>query len=138
MDKPKVTDLSGFDEAGESLQLLLDRRRCALLPRIVKRIAEQREITIRPVNLVQIHVVGLQLLKAAIQCVLDTPLSYQAGASTYSSESAPLRGYLGRYDQFVARLFLEPTTKIVLGTALGLRFRRYGIHFRHVDEIDAA
>src|SRR5258706_11658957 len=134
----QVTDLSGLDEAGESLQLLFDRRRSTLLLRVIERIAEQRQITVRPMNLVKIDVVRLQPLETAVEGLLNGFPADGPGPAANPAKSTALRRYFCSDEQLVARLLFEPAAEIGFGTPLRFGLRRYRIHFRHVDEIDAA
>src|SRR5258708_2658446 len=89
-------------------------------------------------NLVQVDVVRLQTLEAAVQGLLYGFPADESGPAANPVESPALCRNFCSDDELFARLLFEPAAEIGFGAALGLRPRGYGIHLRRIDEIDAA
>ncbi len=132
-----VADLAGADELVHRLDLLEDRGGRLLLRGVVAHRPEHRDVPLRPVDLVEVDVVGAQALERVVDRPADVLLRERGLAAAHPLAVAPGAGDLGRDHDLVARLAREPGADDRLGPRVGLRAGRDRVHLRGVDEVDA-
>jgi len=134
-----VADLAGLDQALQGVQHfqeVLFFRLGIELGREVPGPAEVVGAPVGPVQLVQVNVVGLQPAQAAFDGLQQRGLGDGAAVTDPGLAGA---GHLGGEDDLVAGAAgLEPVTDDGLGGAVGLGAGWNGVHFRGVEEVDAA
>ena len=93
-------------------------------------------MTIGPVELIEVEVVGLQALQACVQGLVDLLAGMPRPAPQVFHATSGTRRLAGD-DQVVAlATLLQPAADIGFGAALRLGLRRHRIHLGGVDEID--
>jgi hypothetical protein len=89
-------------------------------------------------ELVEVHVVGLEAPQAAVDGLGDLPPVEPGRLAAYVVEPVGGTGRLGGQDDPIAPAAGgEPFADDLLGAATGLPARRGGIHLGGIDEIDA-
>ena len=132
-----VAHLADFDQLCQYLQLFGDGSGLAFLCNVVAGGAEHRYVAIRPMNLVQVHIVCLQAAQAAVDGG-GKVLAVDARCAAYPVEAASRTCDLRGDDELVALLSLEPSTDVSLGAMCRLGSRCDRVHFGGVYEVDAA
>ena len=130
-------DLAFPDEIVEGAQRLLEIRSQRRLL-LEGQNAEIVELALRPVELVEIDVVGLEAPEAPFQRGAQMGAIEPGFAAANPGQGGIRPGGLGREDHLVALSASgEPAPDDLLGPAIGLGAGRHGIHLRRVPEIDA-
>ncbi|MNT35689.1 hypothetical protein D3C72_1717250 [compost metagenome] len=135
-----MTDLAGLHQFSERLQLFGDFGKRALLVLTggveAPGAAEMIGAAIRPVNLVEVDVVGLQPLEAGIHRLADGGGVDIATAANIISPGAGDLG--GEHDLIAPAGLFEPAADILLGPALCFGGNGGGrIKLGRIEEIDA-
>ena len=130
--------LPSCDQFGEGFELLADRRAYPILRWIELPLAEHRLVAFRPVQLVEVDVIGLQALQGAFDGGADVGAVECRRPAANPVEIARGSGDLGRDDDLLALLALQPAPDDALRSAESPGARRHGVHLGGVDEIDAA
>ncbi len=138
--QPDGADLAGLHAVVQRLELLVhvgERPLAVLAKRVVAPgLAEVEMAAVRPVDLVEIDIVGLQALQAGIDRLADR----RAGDRLALADIGPAgAGDLGGKHHVLALAGLgEPVADDRLGERIGLRRKRRGrVEFGGVEEIDA-
>ncbi len=108
------------------------------LGRVELVLPEHRHIALRPMQLVEVDVIRFQASQRTLQCGLDIVAIEYPRAVAQPSHGPARPGHLGRQDHLVARLPGEPAANDGLRHEAGLGARRYRVHLRRIDEVDAA
>ena len=132
-----VAQLAFADQFGERFQLGADRRAVALLVGLVLPLPEHRLVAFRPVQLIEVDVVGLQALQRAFDGGADVGAVDCQRAAADPVEVAAGAGDLGGNDDLFPRLPLEPAADDAFRGAAGFGAGRHRIHLGGVEEIDA-
>ena len=131
-----MANLAGLEHRGHALDLFMNRGARFFFRRIELGGAEIGHVALRPVNLVKVDVIGAQPREAGIHRLRNHTLG-EIGAAVAYPVAPPRPGDLGGDDQALAILASEPGAEIFFRESLCFRIRRYRIHFRSVDEVDA-
>jgi hypothetical protein len=127
-----VAHLAGADEIAQHLQRVLERSEVRLVGVLVAQMAKEVGGTAGPVHLIEVHVVGLQPLEAAVDRLHEVPAveSVVAATDVVQPQNVARARYLGGQDDAVAAAPLpDPTADDPLGGAIGFGPRRHGVHF---------
>ncbi|MCY1243041.1 hypothetical protein D9M72_560440 [compost metagenome] len=111
--------------------------RLVLLGRVVgPGIAEMVVTAVRPMDLVEVDIVGFQASKAGVDCLFD---AFRRGRTAIANIGPAGAGDLGReHDVVAAAALCQPLADEALGIAVGLgRERRRRVEFCRIDEIHA-
>ena len=133
------SDLAAGDELAQYAEDLVDGMAVALQMEVIEAF-EHAHRPVRPVQLVEVDVIGLKALEAALDRLHDLgrALPRRGPILAQPGHLAPA-GDLGRDHHFVALPARgEPGADNRLGASLRLRLGRDRVDFRSVDEIDAA
>ncbi|EDT42158.1 hypothetical protein BamMEX5DRAFT_2028 [Burkholderia ambifaria MEX-5] len=135
-------DLAGLHEFREHTQRFLDRHRIRIVDPRIRRAAECRRAAIGPVQLVQVDIVGLQALEAAVerlgQVLAIELVAFAADVARIVRLPRRARDLRREHDPVALRTMLrEPGADVLLRAALGVRLRRDRVHLRGVDQRDA-
>ena len=109
----------------------------ALLGRIELPLAEHRLVAFRPVQLVEVDVIGLQPLQRTVDGGADVGAVHGRRAAANPVEIARRAGDLGRDHDLLAPLALQPAPDDAFRHAESPGARRHGVHLGGVEEIDA-
>jgi len=132
-----MAHLSGFDHIRHDLQLLGNGGAVVFLCNVITGRTEHRYITVRPMDLVEVDVVGLQPFKAVVYRSGNVfPVDVRAVADP--GKTARGSGNLGGDDQLIAALVFQPGADITPGAPLRFGARRNRIHFGGIDEVHSA
>src|SRR3989338_9928602 len=98
--------------------------------------AEKVGLSLRPVHLVEVHVVGAEALQSTVYRAFDTYAVKARSIVARANERARPRD-LACNDEVIAIFSLcEPIADVAFGQSLLLFHRLYRIHFRGIDEIN--
>jgi hypothetical protein len=117
------------------LQLFQNWRGFAFVVWVIRGLSKKRHVAIRPVDLIQIDVVGLQAFEAAVNGLLDV-FSVDSGAVTHPSKSTRWPSDFAGDNEFVTLLVFEPSAYVFFSAKTGFCFGRHRIHLGGVYEID--
>src|SRR5690606_37173133 len=105
-------------------------------------VAEGAEIVgpaLRPVDLIEVEVIGLQARQGALDGLADMvpgePRPAPHGAAIAAPH--PPRHLAGKDDVAAPAPRLQPAADVVLGAALGLGHAGHRVELRGIDEVDA-
>ena len=127
--------LAGIDQFLEGRQCLFQIGGLLVLVVGIAQATEEVGRTVRPVQLVEIDVVGVQACKACVDGLMKMGASQARSAADVLDTGA---GSLGGDDHVVAALAaLEPGAYIALGQSLGFGLGWHRVHLGGVDEVDA-
>ena len=135
--QPPVANLARPHQRAHRLDLLGDGGALALGGGVEHRVAEVGQVSLRPVDLVEVDAIGLQAPKAGLAGLRDVG-PVQVGAPAAYPVAPAGAGDLGGDHEPVAVVAGKPAAEILLGPALGFGPRRHRIHLRGVDEVDPA
>src|SRR5690606_19093299 len=133
-----MADLAGAHQVVQYLQGILYGSDLLLGVVLVAELAEEAGVPGRPVQLIEIDMLGLQAPQTALQCSGDV-LTGEAGGAVADMVHGPARpGDLGGEDppRALATLAKQLADDALAGT-LGFAPGRYRVHLRAVDEVDA-
>jgi hypothetical protein len=104
---------------------------------LVAELAEEIGLAVRPVQLVQVDVVGAQAPQAVVQGLLDVGRSRRFLPPRTCGSQSPGPATLLAMIRRSRPPRREPAADVLLGAAHGLALGRHRIHLGGVDEIDA-
>src|SRR5690606_33005342 len=135
-----VADLAGLDLLGEYREGLLDRHALLALAPGVVALTEEVGAAIRPVQLVDVQVVGLQSIQAAVER-LDDVLRIMASLAVADVRRLGLTwrtdDLAGKDDVLATTGLRQPAADEALRTAPGLATRGRRVHLGRIDQVDA-
>lgn len=132
-----MADLPRLDEAGQGGQGFPQRHSLALLLRLEVGLAEHGHVAIRPVQLVEVDIIRLQARERAVERQLQIAPAETELPGPDPVQRPPGTGRLGRQDDAVAGLALQPGAHVALGQPRRLGPRRDRVHLGGIDEVDA-
>ena len=138
--QPEIAHFAGPYEVAKNFELLLDGSRVPLSGGVVVRFAELGHVAIRPVDLIEVNVIGLEALKAQIggfrNVLAVDPLLSVAFTNPGHAIGGP--GDLRGDNELVSFVFREPLSEALLCPSLSFGSVWHGIDLGGIDEVDAA
>ena len=133
------TDGADFPRPDQFIQRgqhFVGRGEIPLIGRVVAALAEVVGVPVRPVNLIEVHVVGLKPFQAFLQGSRDPLFRMLQIAAADIGEHIARADDLGRQHHLVAvAARRHPAADDPFGVAIGLFAGRNGIHLGGIDEI---
>ena len=102
--------------------------------------AEVIDAPLRPVQLVEVEVVGVQAGERGVAGGVDLRAGEARTAANVVLAVIAARGagdFAGEDDVIAFAAALQPTAEVLFGAGVGLAPRRHGVHFGGVDEVHA-
>ena len=133
-----LADLAGAYQLIQRLQYLFQRGEVLLLMAVAE-LAEVVGASLRPMQLVEIQIVGLQALEAGVECRVQMGAIVLELAVANVVDAVAGAGDLAcQYPLGAGAACLEVAADDALGAAIGFCSWRDGVHLGCVEEVDAA
>ena len=133
-----IANLTGALEFGQRVQRIQQGDDWRGIGPGVAQLAETVGRALRPVDLIEVEIIGLQTLQAVVQSIADVfaiQLVVRTNAAVVIAGRAA--DFRGDNQLFAIAALRQPVADVGFRQALGFRARRDGIHFSDINQVNA-
>ncbi|MNZ94649.1 hypothetical protein D3C78_1137630 [compost metagenome] len=136
---PDIADFTGTHLFGQRFQRFQQGDGGLIVGVLIIELAEVVGRALRPVQLVEIEIIGVESFQAGVQRDTNIFAIQRLLRADAAVGTAHRPGNLaGQHYLFTVAACLDPTADVLLGQPLGFRAGRYRVHLCGVNQVDAS
>ncbi|MNT09018.1 hypothetical protein D3C72_1437810 [compost metagenome] len=136
---PDITNFTGAHLLGQRFQRFQQGDGSLFVSVLVVELTEEVGRALRPMQLVEIEIIGVEAFQAGVQRGTDVfAIQRLLRADTAVSPAHRPGDFAGQHQFLTVAASLDPTADVLFGQPLGFRAGRYRVHLCGIDQVDAS